>query len=432
MNHIENMEELIRKEVQSINSLEERVAFKQLMEQVFLSIYETNEQMYADLEKRVQDELSYDVNHYLVRTGVIERKYFDASHHMVSPMEESDLKVPSYQMKDIIKSIDCNGSFSLMKVLLRCDYTQLQDLWNEEIEFHGEIETEQPDKMWEITVVLRPNTEYLKKIGHLYQLFIKNGIPWQTVNAPYLYKMANVILCQLPEGIQESEAIKKVQINFEKYNQIIIHDFIPIWNIKRLTLDGIGFPVPCEDHKSYEHAISIREHGIQHAYLVEDDIEIQSVSQQKEKLLIVSRTNVAKKWNVYMIRNAVDSQIDHYTYPIMLNQRAETFSEKFHKKWNASIKTRVELARFIKGFGLEDYIIYKDCEIKEQFEKGKETYSMNLFIDDEIRDSRAQKKLILYFKSGGREAWLQRDIASFIVSEVQRIYPEYECGGIVL
>lgn len=46
MNQFEDMREMIRKEIQSINALEERVIFKRLMEDVFLSLYETNERMY--------------------------------------------------------------------------------------------------------------------------------------------------------------------------------------------------------------------------------------------------------------------------------------------------------------------------------------------------------------------------------------------------
>ncbi|MEO2528217.1 hypothetical protein [Enterocloster clostridioformis] len=91
MNQKEDMREMIRREIQSIRVIEERVAFKNLMEGVFLALYDTNEQMYSDLEKRVQDELAYDVNRYLIKTGVIERQYFDASHHLMSPMDDADL-----------------------------------------------------------------------------------------------------------------------------------------------------------------------------------------------------------------------------------------------------------------------------------------------------------------------------------------------------
>lgn len=432
MDRTEDMKALIRKEIQTIDHLQERVAFKELMEQVFLALYDVNEELYDKLEKRVQEELAYDVNRYLIKTGIIERAYFDASHHLMAPMEEHDLRTEGYHGADIVEAIEADGVFSLMKVMLRCDYKQLQDIWNGSMEFRGIIETEQPDQSWEITVRLRQNTEYLEKVGHLYQLFIKNGIPWQTLNAPYLYKMADVVLTEVPDGMKGDELIKKVQINFEKYNQMICHDLIPIWNIQLLKLDGVGFPVPCEDHQNYEHVISIREYGTQYAYLAEDDSEIESISQREEKLLIVSGISKAKKWNIYMIKNAEDSRIDRYTYPVMQNQREETFSEKFQRKWDQSIKTRAELARFIKGFGLERYIVYQDCEIMSKFQQEVETYSMNSFIEDEIRDCKAQKKLVLYFKAGECEPWLQRDIASFIVSEVQRLYPEYECGGMLV
>ena len=101
-----DMKEMILKEIQSIPSLEERVIFKNLMEEVFLELYETNEQMYAELEKRVQDELAYDVNRYRIRTGVIEKQFFDASHHLMFPMEELDVQKKSYSVSDIIQTLE--------------------------------------------------------------------------------------------------------------------------------------------------------------------------------------------------------------------------------------------------------------------------------------------------------------------------------------
>lgn len=432
MNQFTDIKEMIRREIQSIRTLEERVAFKSLMENVFLALYEINEQMYSDLEKRVQDELAYDVNRYLIKTGVIEKQYFDVSHHLMSPMDETDLDDRMYTIADIADEIKEHKEFSLMSVLLRCDFIQIQDIWDNNIEFEGTLETDKSEKKWNIKVELHRNEKYLKKIGHLYQLFIKNGIPWQTINAPYLYKIADVVITKLPDGISWNDTIKRIEINFERFNQIICHNIIPIWNIQKLTLNSVGFPVPCEDHKNFEHSISIREYGTQHAYLAENNLEIQSISQREERLMIVSEVSEAKKWDIYIIKNSSDSKLDQFTYPIMQNGRIENFSEKFQKRWNQSIKTRAELARFIKGFGLEQYVVYQECKIMEQFDKRIETYSMNPFIEDEVRDTRAQKKLLLQFQAGEQEPWLQRDVASFLVSEVQRIYPEYECGGIIV
>lgn len=58
------------------------------------------------------------------------------------------------------------------------------------------------------------------------------------------------------------------------------------------------------------------------------------------------------------------------------------------------------MERFIRGFGLEDYIEYEDCLLDERLST-LETYSMNFFMEDEIRDNESQKRLILLFKQKG-------------------------------
>ena len=430
--NIEIMKEMIQNEIQSIHSLSERVAFKELMEGVFLGLYETNLRMYGELEQRVQDELGYDQSRYRVRTGVIEKEYFDASHHFLSPIEEKDLEEKHYDMKEIVQSVNETGYFSLMRVVICYDFFELEELWKKTLTFKGVICTEAPEREWEIEVQLRKNTAYLEKIKYLYHLFIKNGIPWQTVNAPYLYKMADVVITKLPEELNGTEKIKQVKIQFGDYSSYIQKELIPVWNIQKMVLDGIGFPTPCGDHSNYEHNISIYEYGSEHAYLAEDNQKIQSVSQTSDKLRIISETGEAKKWNIYMLRSSTEHKIDRYTYPLMQNGRAESFAEKYQKKWNQNIRTRTELAHFIRGFALEDYVCYQNCEIMEQFPGSRETYSMNPFIEDEVRVPSAQMKLVLYFHKGEKESWLQRDVMSFLTSEVQRIYPEYECGGVLL
>jgi len=429
---METMREMIQKEIQSISSLEERVAFKELMESVFLSLYETNLKMYEELEQRVKDDLDYDKNRYYIKTGIIEKEFFDASHHLLFPMEENDLAENLYSMKEIGQAVAESGAFPLMKVMLCCDFLEQRRLLQAQPVFEGVIKTREPDREWKVEVHLRENREYLEKIAYLYSLFTRNGIPWQTVNAPYLYKMADVIVAGIPEGVTGEEKIEQVSIQFGEYSRIIRQDVIPVWNVRRLELESVGFPTPCEDHRNFEHQISLRQHGTEHAYLVEDDRNIRTISQSGEKLRIVCGTGEAKKWGIYQIRSSKEQRIDRYTFPVMENGRKESFSEKYQRKWNQQIRTKTELTHFIKGFGLEDYVSYQHCRIEDRFPDRQETYSMNFFVQDEIRDKTAQKKLVLYFRQGKKEEWLQRDVLSFLVSEVQRIYPEYDCGGILL
>ncbi len=334
--------------------------------------------------------------------------------------------------KEIQQAVAQDGAFTLMKVMLCCDFLELRRLFQKQPVFEGVIETQEPDGEWKIEVHLQENSKYLEKISYLYLLFTKNGIPWQTVNAPYLYKMADVVVTGLPEGLTGEEKIKQVTVQFGEYSRIIRQDIIPVWNVRRLELESVGFPIPCDDHKNFEHMISLRQHGIEHAYLVENDKNIRSISRSGEKLRIICEIGEARKWEIYQLRSSEERKIDRYTFPIMENGRKENFAEKYQRKWNQQIRTRTELAHFINGFGLEDYVSYQYCRIEEQFPDRQETYVVNFFVEDEVRDKTAQKKLVLYFSSGRKEEWLQRDILSFLVSEVQRIYPEYDCGGILL
>ena len=117
MEHTEQIKEMIRNEIQSIDSLKERIAFKELMEGVFLTLYEANERMYKNLEDRVINELAYDINRYQIKTGLIERNYLDQSHHLMSAVCEEDLKKPRFQAGDLRQEISSALSLYLYSAM---------------------------------------------------------------------------------------------------------------------------------------------------------------------------------------------------------------------------------------------------------------------------------------------------------------------------
>ena len=56
---------------------------------------------------------------------------------------------------------------------------------------------------------------------------------------------------------------------------------------------------------------------------------------------------------------------------------------------------------------------------------------MNYFIEDEIREKEYKRCLVLKFR-GKESRALLRDIMSFLVSEVQLLYGEYQCEGVLI
>lgn len=426
-----DMEEMIKQEISRIGNLKERVVFKDIIERLFLSLYETNREMYRELESRIMDDLAFDLNRYRITVGIVEKAYLDPSHHLLSPIREEDMTEPVYEITEMMRQLAEEGRSLVRTCFLEYDYLGIQKLLSKE-RIGGKICTDQGEYPAEFAVSQAP--KYLREISHLYEVFVSNGIPWQTVNAPYLYKFVDVYLLKIPEEITAAERILKIEPDFEEFAKWVHDDLIPIWNIRRLKMDSVGFPVPCEDHKSYEHTISVREYGNEHVYLIDDVAHIYSIRQRENRLLIMGEEAEARKWLVYMIRSGENRRFDRFTYPLMTNQRKDEFLERFARRQGERVRTGGELARLIQGYGMEEYVAYEGYEIEDAVgaEENAETYSMNGFILDEIREREAVKRLVLLFRKKSELTFLLRDIMSFLVSEVQLIYGEYRCEGKLL
>lgn len=426
-----DMEEMIKKEINQISSLKERVVFKDIVERLFLALYETNQEMYRELESRIMDDLAFDLNRYQVTMGLVEREYWDPSHHLLSLIRDADAVMPSYELSEITLQFREEGRSLVRTYFMECDHLEIQKLLAKE-KTGGKIYTDTGEYPAEF--VVSRNEKYLQEISHLYEVFVSNGVPWQTINAPYLYKFVDVYVEQLPEEMKRAQSILKIEPDLEEFAQWAHEDYLPIWNIKKMKMDSVGFPVPCEDHKSYEHTISIREHGNEHVYLIDDTTHIHSIRQIENKLIIMGEEAEARKWQVYMIKNGSNRRFERFTYPLMTNRRKDDFLERFSYRQGKRVRTEGELVRFIQGYGMEEYVSYEGFEIldRESSAELPETYSMNSFILDEIREDEYKKRLILRFRRKSTLDFLLRDIVSFLVSEVQLMYGEYMCEGRLL
>ena len=426
MENLEEVKAMIQGELSLITDLTERRTFKELMEGVFLSLWETNAAMYERLEERVVGELAWDMNRFCVRTGLVERESFDPVHRFLAPACEEDLVPASYKAGELRERIREEGRVRLATVFVQCGPGELKSFLDYGSGCTGRLLA---GGEYPVDLFLEPARRYLERLEQLYHLFMKNGIPWQTVNAPYFFKMADVCIRQVPEAISDAQEITDFGMDFGSFGGQVRLDMLPVWNIRRLELESMGFPVPCRDHESFEHTISIAAYGAENAYLVEEKAGIENVCQRGDRLFITGRIPNEKRWNVYMICGGRDSRVDRFAYPLFSNSKKDGFGERYSRQKGQPVQTRGELARFIRGLGLEDYIAYQDCALTGERGERQDTYPVNFFLRDEIRGKGGRQKLTLYFKPVGKERWLLLDLASYIASQVQELYPEYECGG---
>ncbi|WP_252225198.1 normocyte-binding protein [Clostridium sp. ZBS2] len=419
----------IYEKLNEINDLNDRVMLKKILNSVFTSLEQHSEDRFNDLEERVFDEIQYLEEKYNVYSTIIDRKHLDVTNEFLFPMIEEDTEEKIYDVKTIIDNLNDNVFSEMFNVFLKCDYSIFKQFISNNSEITGIIETNK--KIHKAYFKIKANTEYKEKINTLYKCFINNNIMWKTVNMPYINKIAQIFLTECEDQIDEEEEIIKINIDFGDYSKYIKYDMVPLWNIKEIKLKCAGFPVPCIDKVNFEHYISIEKEGTNHGYLVNlDEENMDYVTIKKNYITITSKISVSSPWIVYKIVNYKEDNTKKDNYEIMSNYKNVNFSNRFLFNNRYVIKTKNEIAKLINSFEVSKHLRFRDLKIEElKFDEDKETYDANDFIIDEIREDNIKKSLVLYFEPKNKEYYLNKDILSFLVSEIQIIYPEYKCEG---
>lgn len=422
------MRDEIYQKLNNIENLNDRLLLKKVLNNLFTSLEEYSEERYKNLEKRVFSEIKHVQGNYDIYSTIQKRQDIDPTNQFMYPIMAQDLEDKLYDISSILKNITDKKHTLMFKVFFQCDYLMLRELIKNNKTFKGTIETDK--RSYEASFTLKKNTEYSNKVIALYKSFIDNNIPWSTVNNPYISKIADVYLTDCEEGISDKEIINKLSVDFGEYAKYVKYDMVPLWNVKNLKLKSTGFPMPCEDSINYEHIVSLQKEGIEHGYLAENtSYDIQYVIRTEDTLIISAEVSEAKEWSIWKLVAPIESKLDRYDYEIISNAKYSSFTERFAFKNKSTVKTKAELIRIIKSFKASKDFQFQQLKLEDNINAAEgETYEVNYFIIDEIREDKIKKILALYFKASKHD-FLTRDILSFLVSEIQLLYPEYKCEG---
>lgn len=423
------MDNGIYDKLNEIKDLNDRVILKKIINSVFQSLEEYSKDKLNELEKRVFDEVPYVKEKYNIYSTIVKRDKLDVTDEFMHPMLEEDTEEKVYDTLEILKALENNENKNMFKIFLKCDYLIVKEFLKNNSNIKGVIETNK--KVHEAYFKVVENKQYTDKVCRIYKSFINSNIAWTTINNPYIHKIADVVLVGCEDSIDADEEIIRIEVDFGEYNKYVEYDMVPVWNVKELNLNSDNFPVPGKEKISYEHSISVEKEGTENGYLMDEDNEaINFVIVTKNSVKLNTDIKEVKYWNLWCIVSANKNQNEKYEYELMTNEVNMSFSNKLAFEKPYTIKTKTELARVINSFKTSKYLIFTDVKLQEVYlDELKQTYEVNDFLIDEIRDENIKKVIILYFKPLDKENYLNKDILSFLVSEIQYLYPEYECEG---
>ena len=120
----------------------------------------------------------------------------------------------NFNSAEIVELLQQKKSQKVMQVFIESDYLRLQDILNITRKFQSSIKTDKGAYRAEFRV--KPSQDDINELNHLYQLFIRNGIPWKTVNHPYAFRMADVFLESSAIGPDEEMEISEISVDFQE------------------------------------------------------------------------------------------------------------------------------------------------------------------------------------------------------------------------
>jgi len=424
------MKELMIERLRKIEDLEQRQLLKDIVSGVFVNLIDYQDDMNKKLEERIFNEIDDVENRFDIYVTLSSREDVDPIHECLFPMRPADLESKSINIKKLLEAYKNKESAELFTLFLECDSIKIQQLLAEQRRFNGKLET--TEGQVEIKVSLTQNTDYLQEINKLYPLFQINGLPWKTINHPFVYKFFNVNLVECPP-LNEDAEITGIIVDLEEYEQEKRLNMVPLWNIERHEVKNVGFPIPAIDKVNFEHVLSVRKVGNEHGYLVEaEEDNVRYVKRSDNELTIVSPQDKSGVWQLIKIAKMEDEKIGKLNYELVSNRRIEHFIHKFANKYTATVKTKGEITRMINSFEAANRFELVDVEIVESFSGTSFTHSANTFLTEMIGENNHRKTMLLKFKAKEERNFIANDILSFLVSEVQRHFFEYECVGVWL
>ena len=313
-----------------------------------------------------------------------------------------------------------------------------------EREFLGWIDID--GNNYEVKVRLVKDERYFDEIKKLHNSFELNGKKWKTINMAHFMRFYRVKLAEygfnMPQDILEKIQNGKYEItyDFEEIQDKVLRDRELLWNIEKKKIISTIFVRPTKIDLSFEYTINFESDEQILVSNHENEDILWCYYSGKNKLNIVSKKNTGDIWDVFSVKpiekcrkilelygKSSQNQEDYFHFT---NFRNKSFIDKIQTK-NRNTRSRAFLEKYFLEYEFtKDKILLKDINFKENIEKNLDTYDCNESLKNDFQKGYSDKKpkMNLFMEIKDFDDYSE-DKASFLISEIQNDYNEFECRG---
>lgn len=417
-----NPEKYVNDRLMEITDSQERKQLRTIMDSLFTPFYHYMENKYQQLEERLMESEKQEQNSISIVTSVCQKDKLSVYEDTMFPICEEDLEKQYIKVEDLINCLEEQKECYCYLAYGKMEYEKIQKLWKEKRRFKGMIKTK--DAEFEAYFMLKKNEKYGKKVKELYEIFMRNQMPWNTLHIPFIHKMIDVYIVEAsyPEG----DIIESVEVDFEEYKDQILFEMVPVWNIGKKTIRSSAYPAFEADQINYTHMIYDSQLEKKCQYLVANEqVEYWNVRKEAGDLCIECKEAEPVTWQLLEIYNDIQCY-DKENYPLMSNSQNIQNSTRL-------IRTLAELRKRIGELNVEPYLRFQEIQKTDSFHwKEANTYSMDEPIEEELQVQGTRESLLFVFEATDKNNYLNVDILSYVISSLQWELREYQCFGKII
>lgn len=402
-------ENYIKRRLREIDDLDERRYAKELLLGSLGELAAWTEEKYKALEQRVREELDNPWENFQISMTIIDKADYDPINPFWCPVCEEDLKPPK-------------GS-GRITIYLMADDTECQSFMEQ-----GKASATDRETGQQLCYRIMKPERYQVCMERLYTLFIRNHVPWQTVQTGHLERFFDLV--------PDESVSDKAQPVFQwgDWASCVRQDIIPLWNMQEKALQSQEFRHPCIDEVVYEHVYYVGEYGNNtDGCLVDAGDNVRSIRYEKNKVILQTNKEIPGDISICRLHQGDRGNSYGYHYPVLSNHRQDNFAARYLHHAGNFIQTPAELMRKIEELSGGFQIEVTGYEIRQKGNvSGLLEGDMNHFIGTQVFARDQRSLLVFCFRREGQDDacdYLYKSQLRYILSQLQLEFMEYRCVG---
>lgn len=277
-------------------------------------------------------------------------------------------------------------------------------------------------RVFPVRFQLRRKMEYLNQVEELSQWFHKNGVPFQPLYIPYLYKFFYVVLEPVSIEWKENEVLEAIEIQYGALEGHYKKAVVPVWNVVQESVHKRGSRILTGNTICFQYELQCKE--MASGMLVDvDEEKLKHIGFTRNGDVLLENEEEQDDWNVLYF-NKIETEFA-WDEPLLSNRVKDTFANRYAGYFGTPVLSSGELTRKIESYADAASVRYIKFELAEDG-----TYDTDELSELEklgLEDKRPL--LILYFQRNEKQDWIARETMNFLVAVVQKEFYDYHVVG---